>query len=69
MADKVMEVATPTVAAVSVESSAASDSSEIKHLREEVARLASLVESLTRCHHILKAQFSARLPPDSRRAS
>lgn len=44
MADKVMEVATPTVATVSVPHSS---DSEVKQLREEVARLADLVASLT----------------------
>ena len=47
MADKVMEVAAPTVAAVSGAHSDYTDDSEIKHLREEVARLADLVSSLT----------------------
>jgi hypothetical protein len=47
MADKVMEVATPTVAAVSATHT---DSSEVQLLREEVARLADLVRSLTTRH-------------------
>ena len=46
MADKVMEVAAPNVAAVSV----ADSSSEVKQLREEVARLADLVATLNRGH-------------------
>ena len=46
MADKVMEVATPTVAAVSAARPDHIDS-EIKQLREEVARLTDLVSSLT----------------------
>ena len=44
MADKVMEVATPTVSALSANQT---DNSEVKKLREEVARLADLVGSLT----------------------
>ncbi len=44
MADKVIEVATPTVSAITDTST---DSSEVKQLREEVARLADLVASLT----------------------
>ena len=47
MADKVMEVAAPTVAAVSVTRPDGTDHSEVKQLREEVARLAYLVASLT----------------------
>ena len=47
MADKVMEVAAPTVAAVSDTRSDCTDNSEVKQLREEVARLADLVASLT----------------------
>ncbi len=59
MADKVIEVSTPTDASIadpaprpnsSPVAAAISDSSEIRQLREEVARLASLVESLTTCH-------------------
>ena len=64
MADKVMEVATPTVAAVSHknnDSSTTHDSSEITHLREKVARLASLVESLaTRPRHRSTSRPSRR---------
>lgn len=50
MANKVMEVATPTVSAVS---DTHTDSSGVKRLREEVARLADLVASLKSqsCHH------------------
>ena len=44
MADKVMEVATPTVSAIT---DTRIDPSEIKQLREEVARLADLVTPLT----------------------
>ena len=48
MADKVMEVATPTISAI-VDTH--TDTSEVKQLREEVARLADLVASLaTRSH-------------------
>ncbi len=59
MADKVMEVSTPTVASIadpapspdlSPVAAAISDSSEIRQLREQVACLASLVESLTTRH-------------------
>ena len=48
MADKVMEVATPTVSAASDLHTAAAiaDNSEVRHLREEISRLASLVDSL-----------------------
>lgn len=44
MADKVMEVATPTVSAIT---DTRTDTLEVKQLREEVARLADLVASLT----------------------
>ena len=44
MADKVMEVATPTVSAIT---DTRSEPSEVKQLRDEVARLADLVASLT----------------------
>ena len=44
MADKVIEVATPTVAAIS---DTRTDTSEVKQLHEEVAHLADLVASLT----------------------
>ena len=47
MADKVMEVATPTVAALSDTSPHHIDTSEVQQLREEVARLTDLVASLT----------------------
>jgi hypothetical protein len=47
MADKVMEVATPTIAAVSGVGPDHIETSEIKHLREELSRLATLVASLT----------------------
>ena len=48
MADKVMEVATPTVSAASdIHTVAAiADNSEVRQLREEISRLASLVDSL-----------------------
>ena len=48
MADKVMEVATPMVAATSdIHTTAAiADNSEVRQLREEISRLASLVDSL-----------------------
>ena len=53
LADKVMEVATPTVANISDTrpdppiAAGVSASSEVKQLREEVAHLTELVESLT----------------------
>lgn len=47
MADKVMEVTTPTVAALSDARPDHTDASEIKQLREQVARLTDLVSSLT----------------------
>lgn len=46
MADKVMDVAAPTVAAVSHTPDTDSVHSDVKQLREEVARLADLVASL-----------------------
>ena len=45
MADKIMEVSTPTVAAVSTPSV---DDSEVKQLREQITRLTELVASLSR---------------------
>ena len=47
MADKIMEVATPSIAAVSA---ARVDDSEVKQLREEISRLADLVASLSHNH-------------------
>jgi hypothetical protein len=49
LADKVMEVATPTIANLSDPAPIAAgiSSSEVKQLREEVSRLTGLVESLT----------------------
>ena len=47
MADKVMEVASPTVAALSGDRPDRTDASEMEQLREKVARLADLVSSLT----------------------
>ena len=44
MADKVMEVATPTVSSIT---DTRTDTSEVQQLREEVTRLADLVVSLT----------------------
>ena len=43
IADKVMEVATPTVAVVSDTHFDCTDNSEVKQLREEVARLTDLI--------------------------
>ncbi|XP_062522537.1 uncharacterized protein LOC134197235 [Corticium candelabrum] len=47
MADKIMEVAPPTVSALSSTCSDHDSASEVKQLREEVTRLADLVASLT----------------------
>ena len=47
MADKIVEVATPTVVAVSP---VCVDDSDIKQLREELSQLADLVASLSRAH-------------------
>jgi hypothetical protein len=47
MADKVIEVATPTIATVSSAAAQDSASFEVQQLRKEVARLADLVASLT----------------------
>ena len=48
MADKVMEVAAPTVSAIT---NTRTDTTDVKQLREEVARLADLVASLTTPSH------------------
>ena len=65
-ADKVMEVAMPTVAALS---DARPDASEIKQLRNEVARLADLVSSLTtrsrRCSPSQPRRPHSPAPPNS----
>jgi len=53
MADKVMEVATPTVAAIHTPNT----SSEVTELREQVTRLAELVASLT-THHSRRRSMS-----------
>ena len=47
LANKVMEVATPTVASISGTHSEDTDTSEVRQLREEVARLTNLVASLS----------------------
>ena len=47
MADKIMEVAPPTVSALSSTYSDHDSASEVKQLHEEVTRLADLVASLT----------------------
>ena len=60
MADKIMEVATPTVAAVST---VRVDDSEVKQLCEEVSRLAVLVASLSRVHHSHHRTPSRTHPP------
>ena len=52
MADKVMEVAAPTVAAVADTHPNRTDNFKVKQLQEEVACLADLIASLTTrsCH-------------------
>ena len=68
LADKVMEVATPTVVNISDTrpdppiTAGVSTSSEVKQLREEVAHLTELVESLT-------TQSRHRSPSRQRRAA
>ena len=62
MADKVMEVATPTVATVTTTHSNRADNSEVKQLREEVARLADLVASLT-TRSRRRSSSKSRRPP------
>ena len=54
LADKVMEVATPTIAATS-------DNSEVKQLRQEVAHLTELVASLnTHARHRSRSRSKPR---------
>lgn len=53
MADKVMEIATPTVSAVTTDS-------DYKQLREEVARLADVVASLTTLYRRRNSSRSRR---------
>ena len=68
MADKVMEVAAPTVAAISEHHTTLNHtcSSEINQLKEEVASLASLVASLTtRSRHRSSSNKSCRTPSPS----
>ena len=60
MADKIMEVSTPSVAAMST---ASVDSSEVKQLRDEVSRLADLVASLSQAHHSRRCTPSRTRPP------
>lgn len=60
MADKIIEVSTPTVAAMSTVSV---DNSEVKQLRDEVSRLADLVASLSRAHHSRRRTPSRTRPP------
>ena len=62
LAHKVLEVATPTISAVShPESPATTQSSEVTQLREEVAHLTQLVESLTtRARHRSPSQHRPR---------
>ena len=62
MADKIIEVATPTVAAVS----AVQDDSEVKQLREEVSRLADLVASLSHDHRSRDHRPRRRTPSRTR---
>jgi hypothetical protein len=60
MADKIMEVSTPTVAAMST---VCVDDSEVKKLRDEVSRLANLVAFLSRVHHRRRRTPSRARPP------
>ena len=60
MADKIMEVAAPTVAAVST---ARIDDSSVKQLCEEVLRLTDLVASLSRTHRYRRRTPSRTHPP------
>ena len=60
MADKIMEVSTPSVAAMST---ASVDNSEVKQLRDEVSRLADLLASLSRAHHSRRRTPSRTCPP------
>ena len=60
MVDKIMEVSTPSVAAMSTVSV---DNSEVKRLHDEVSRLADLVASLSRAHHSRRRTPSRTRPP------
>ena len=63
MADKIMEVATPTVTAVSTTHA---DNSEVKQLCEEVSRLADLVASLSHTHRPpSRTRLPVNTPPPS----
>ena len=63
MADKIMEVSTPTIAAMST---VRVDDSEVKQLRDEVSRLADLVASLSRAHRPRRRTPSRTRPsPDT----
>ena len=66
LADKVMEVATPTVAAIATPTVAAikAPPDQISHLREEVARLTELVQSLaTTARHCSVSRSRSRRSP------
>ena len=58
LADKVMEVATPTVASISGTHSEDTDTFEVRQLREEVACLTNLVASLS----VRSRQWSSSRP-------
>ena len=64
MADKVMEVAVPTVAAIP--SSTATNSQDVQQLRQEVARLAELVTSLTTSLRRRRPSGHGRTPSPTR---
>ena len=60
MADKIMEVSAPTVAALSTPHV---DDFEVKQLREQVSRLADLVASLPRANRSCHRSSSRNRPP------
>ena len=63
MADKIMEVSSPTVAALSTPRV---DDYEVKQLREQVSRLADLVASLPRANRFRHCSSSRNRSPPTR---
>ena len=63
MADKVMEVATPSVAAINQPQAPLTSDPEVKRLKEEVSQLAELVATLTQQRRPRRSRSIQRQPP------
>ena len=63
MADKIMEVAAPSIATVTPASTPSPLAAEVEHLRAEVTRLEALIRKLTARPHSTSRSRQSRRPP------